>query len=358
MNLIPSRKDTFGPYGSCYLDEIPVFVGPELTRLYETLHSSLPFFELFRSTKEAHCYVSWRDGLPAHIFVFVFRDNCLDVLNEMIEVDEQEIARFTRLVFARFGHVDLIRFKALKTELRDLEFPVQQYAAKYTYCIALPETPDAYTASLGGATRGSVKHKCNRIRKTFPNARMEFRNAREVDDEWLHEIMRLSEEGIAARGLKIRHDREKISVMAKRCGFVSALLVDERIVAGMIVYQFGSSYFTELLGYDKHFQKYGMGTVCAYQTIREIVARGGKRCYLGGGHFEYKQHLGAKLLCMDELKIYRSHTRMLANLHHAAGMVLNARMRAAKEYLHRHRKHALARLVFDGFYHLKSRNVK
>ncbi len=358
MSPISSPKHERGLYGSCYLNEIPAFVGPELTRLYETLHSSLPFFELFRSTSGAHCYVSWRDGLPTHIFVFVFRDNCLEVLNEMIAVDEQELARFTRFMFARFGQIDLIRFKALKTQLRELEFPVQQYAAKHTYCIALPGTAEAYTASLGAATRGSVKHKWNRVRKAFPDLRMEFRNGSDIDDAWLDEIMQLSEEGIAARGLNMRHDREKISAMARRCGFASAVLVDGRIAAGIIAYQFGSSYFFELLGYDKRFCKYGMGTICVYQTIREIVVRGGSRCYLGGGHFEYKRHMGGKLLCMDELKIYRSHSRMLANLHQAAGMFLDARVRAAKEFLHRHRHHALARLVFEGFYLIKSRNLK
>jgi hypothetical protein len=343
---------------TCYLNEIPDFVGPELARLYQTLHSSLPFFELFRSTDGVNCYVARRGGRPVHIFVFALRGNCLEVFNEMIEVGEEELQRFAEHVFARFAHVDLIRFRAIRTGSGHVGYPTQKYGAKTTYCIALPPTPEAYTESLGKGTRGDLKRKLDRVGKALPLARVEFRSGDEVDASSLHAIMTLGETNLAARGVGLRHDREKIIALAQRCGFVSALLVDARIVAGSINYQVGASYFADLQGYDNEYERLGIGSVCTHHTIRESIRRGGQRFYLGGGHFAYKQHMGGVLQHMDELKMYRSRRKMLANPQHAAGIVVSAGIRAGKEFLHRNRDHALARLVFSGAYLLKNRSAK
>jgi hypothetical protein len=343
---------------SCYLNEIPPFIGPALAGLYGTLHSSLPFFEVFRSTEQASCYVAQRAGQPSCIFVFALRGNCLDVLNEMIEVSRDEITRFTRYVFAHFDAVDIIRFRAVDTQLGNFDHPFQQYGAKATYCVPLPATADDYTASLGPATRTSMRRKMNRLTKAFPTWRMEYRSAGMIGDGELGEIMRLSEATINANHVKLRYDRARITAMAGKCGFVALLLIDGRICAGLISYRIGTSYFSEVIGFDREYDKFGIGTLAAYLAIRECAARGGKRFCLGGGHFDYKLRLGAKMLSMDELRIYRSSWKMLLNLGHAARAALGAKGRQFKEFLHRHNDHVLARPVFDAYYLVRSRRLK
>lgn len=356
--LCPQTSDRADPSISCYLHEVPPFIEAELAQLYETLHSSLPFFEIYRSTEQASCYVCRRDGRAETIFVFALRGTRIDILNEMIEVGQDEIERFARYAFAQFPEVDIIRFRALKAAVRGFGFPFQQHGSKETYCISLPATPDAYTAGLGKKTRSGIHRNTNRVRRTFPSLRVEYRTGDAIDETELREIMRLSEAKINAGGVRVVHDAEKITAMARRCGFVTVLLIDGLVCAGWINYRVGANYFSDVMGYDKRYEKFRLGTLCGYHTIRECIARGGKRFYLGGGVFEYKEQLLGRPVGMDELMIYRSRWKMLLNLHHAAGSLLDAWIRQCKNVLHRHRKNVLAKFVFDCFYRLKNMGAK
>lgn len=337
-----------------YLHEVPSFIEAELVRLYGSLHASLPFFEIFRSMEGVSSYVAWRDGRPASIFLFSLRGRCIEVLNEMIEVDHDELERFTHYVFRQFGDIDIIHFKAVTTGPGGLGFPLQRYRSKETYVIALPGTPEEYSASIGKATRASIQKQANRVRREFPTFGSEFRTGDQIDESELREIMRLSEAKINAGHVKVAHDATRITALATKCGFVHVLLIDGRVCAGSVNYQVGRGYFGELIGYDRRYEKFGVGKLCLYQAICESIARGGQRFYLGGGMFDYKLHLLARPLSMDALKIYRSRWKMLVHPQHAAGAVLGAEVRRWKNLLHRHQETMLARLVFDCFYFLKN----
>ncbi len=353
-----SPRQDAGASVSCYLNEIPAFVGPELARVYGTLHSSLPFFELFRSTERTNCYVTWRDGRAAEIILFAVRGKRVEVLNEMIEIGADELQRFARHVFAAFPEAGVIRFRALKMAPGSVGFPFQRHASKYTYRIALPEAPEAYLGTLGRETRNGIKRKIAKLAKHCVSWHMEFREGDTIDEDELLRIMRMSEANINAGQVKLRYDTARITAMAKRCGLVSMLVIDGQCCAGAISYRIGANYFSELLGFDRRYENFGIGTVCEYHTICEMIARGGKGFYLGGGHFAYKQRLGAAIVHMDELNIYRSRRTLLANPGYAAGRILASAFVRGKEFLHRHRDNVLAKLVFGGFYFLRSRSLK
>lgn len=350
----PSGGDAGSDGAHCYLNDIPSFVEDALGRLYGCLHASLPFFELFRSTAGAHCYVSLRAGRPASIFVFTLHGRRLGVLNEMIEVSQEELEAFARYVFARFERVDIIRFPALRARVHDFAFPLQQHPSKATYCIALPATPDEYTARIGKSTRASIHRGLNGLRKRFPSFGMAYRSGRDIDEAELRDIIQLSEANIRVRGARVVHDVDRITALARKCGFVSVLFIEGRVCAGWINYRIGDNFFNDVMGFDRRYEKFGLGKLCGYQTIREAIARGGKRFYLGGGIFEYKERLLGRPVDMDELNIYRSRRRMLLHLPHVARALLAAGIRRCKDALHRNRKHMPARLVLDCFYLLKS----
>jgi len=71
---------------SCYLHKVPEFVEQELAARYETLHSSLPFFRVWRTLGNASCYIDRGAGRAPHILLFHCERQRLVVLNEMIEV--------------------------------------------------------------------------------------------------------------------------------------------------------------------------------------------------------------------------------------------------------------------------------
>ncbi|MCC2973790.1 GNAT family N-acetyltransferase [Massilia sp. IC2-476] len=339
----------------CYRDTVPPFVEEALADLYDTLHASLPFFRVYRSLDAVSCYIAERDGRPSTILLFRCEGRRIEVLNEMIAIDQPELRRFARYVFHSYPEVDLIGFKALKTTTPGLGYPVQQHNAKDTYVIALPDTPNAYLASLGKSTRANIRQQTNLVNRSFPSFCTRFYTGHEIEEAHVRAILGFSEEKIKAGGATIAHDLERIMALARACGYVVVLFIDGQVCAGSVNYWVGSSVFGDVTGYDRRYEKFSLGKLCVFQTICESIARGAKRFYLGGGEFDFKGRLNGVALEMDEVRIYRSRWRMLVNLDRAAEAVLKARVRQLKKRLHRHKQHLLARMAFRLFYLLKGR---
>ena len=343
---------------SCYLDEIPPFVEQELVKSYETLHSSLPFFRIFRSLEHANCYVARRNGYPDTVLLFTFHKRRVDVLNEMIEIEPSEVDRFADYIFTNFRRVDIIRFKALKTAVHESGFPVQRHNSKDTYVIALPRTPEEYTESIAKSTRADIRRQTRNVARDFPSFTTEFYVDGDVREEHVREIIGFSERKISAKGVKFSHDVERIIALARMCGFVSVLLIDGRVCAGSVAYRIGSSYFGDVTGYDPAYEKYALGKLIIHQTICESIVRGGTKYYLGGGVFEFKNKMAGALLSMDELQIYRSRVKMLVNFDRVASTFFAACIGRFKKLLHQRKQEMWARLVFKSFYFLSNKLAK
>lgn len=340
---------------SCYLNEIPSFVETELADSYETLHSSLPFFRTYRSIEQASCYVGRRDGCPNTVLLFTFNNNRVEVLNEMIEIEQSEVDRFAKYIFTKFARIDVIGFKAVKTSMHGSVFPVQQYNSKDTYLISLPGTAQEYTDSLGASTRADIRRQTKNILRDFPSFASEFFVNEDISEKHIRKIIAFSERKINSKGVKFSHDVERITALARMCGFVSVLLVNGRVCAGSVNYRVGSSYFGDVTGYDPEYEKYGVGKLCAHRTICESIARGGKKFYLGGGVFDFKNKLSGVLLGMDELQIYRSRVKMLVNVGTVARTFIVGWVGKLKKVLHQHKQEAWAMFVFKAFYFFSNR---
>lgn len=343
---------------SCYLNEIPSFIETELVKSYETLHSSLAFFRTFRSIEDVSCYVRQRKGHPKTVLLFAFRNKRIDVLNEMIEIEQSEVDCFARYIFTRFEQVDIISFKALKTNVNESDFPVQRHSSKDTYVVALPRTPEEYTESIAKSTRADIRRQSRNVVRDFPSFTSEFFVDEDVREEHIREIIAFSENKISSKGVKISHDVERITKLAKACGFVHILTINGRICSGSVNYRVGSSYFGDVTGYDPEYEKYALGKLGAYHTICECIARGGTRFYLGGGVFEFKSKMAGVVLSMDELQVYRSHAKMLVHFDRVARTFVVRCVGDFKKLLHRNKQKIWAKLVFKSFYFLSNKLAK
>ena len=340
---------------TCHVGQIPAGVEEALVTAYASLHSSLAFFKVFRSIGNASCYLAHSAGAPSTVLLFTFSGRRIDVINEMIEIPQAEMARFVTYVFAHFQQVDVISFKAVKTVTRELGFPAQQYRAKGSYVVTLPATPDAYKAGIGKSTRASINQGLNGIRRHYPSFQSRFFVNDDIDENHIRAIVALSEQKINAGDAVFFYDVARLVRLARLCGFVHVILIDGRICAGSVNYQVGASFFGDAMGYDPHYEKFGLGKLCVFLTICESIVRGGTRFYLGGGVFAFKERLLGVPFYMDEVHLYRSPVKLLRNIDHAIGAMIAAAMRAAKQLLHRHKGAIWARLVFKAFYLLQRR---
>ena len=51
-----------------------------------------------------------------------------------------------------------------------------------------------------------------------------------------------------------------------------------------------------------HFAKYGLGVMLYYHSIKNLIERGIKRVYLGGGHYDYKKNSKAKITSTSSIE--------------------------------------------------------
>lgn len=352
--LVQGDDAAISPYSS---DMAPL-VDSALADAYHMLQSSLPFFKVFRSLEDTHCYIARREGRPSTVLLFTCRERRVDVLNEMIELDPPELERFASCIFMKFTTVDIIKFKALKTVTDGFRFPVQQHASKDTYVITLPETPEQYTSSIGKSTRANIRAQTNGLHRHFPSFKSLFFTNEEISEEHIRTIIGFSETKINAKGVGFAYDVDRITQLARACGFVNIFSIDGRICAGSINYRVGASYFGEVTGYDRNYEKFGLGKLCVHQTICESIARGGKKFYLGGGVFDFKQRMLGEVLGTDELHIYRSRFKQWIHADVAVHALAVARVRRLKKMPHQKKQEKWAKLVFKSAYFIQNKLSK
>lgn len=336
------------------MNEVPSFIEPELARLYNTLHSSLPFFKVFRSTDQVSTYVAWDDCEPIVILLFRLVNGRVEVLNEMIDIAPLELSRFVRYIFARLPAANIVSFKAVKTDTEGFPFPLQKNNAKETYAIALPGTPAEYTESLGKSTRTNIRYSLNKITRDYPSFACQFYVNDQVNEEHIREIIRLSERRISGKASHYSHDVQRIIHLTRLCGFVNVLTIDGKVCAGTVNYRVGSGVFGEVIGHDFSYEKYGLGKLSVYLTICESITRGCTKFYLGGGRFDFKGRILSAMENMDRLEIYRSPLAMVFNFDNAVKASVAAGIRRVKVWLHEHQDRFIAKCVFSAFYFWRS----
>lgn len=298
---------------SCFQDGIPAWVAAELDKRYESLHASLPFLTIYRSLDKAGCYVAKRDERTLEILVFLRKRQRIEVLNEMFDLSDTETKRFVQFMFHCFPEAAFVCFKAVRAEVGGMKYPAQQYPSKHTFVISLPATPEEYLARIGKTTRASIRQQMNTVKRTFPSFTSKCLLKDEIDASTLRAIVERSEQRINGKGVRFRHDIERIAALSRECGFVVVLLIDGEMCAGSINYQVGSNFFGEVTCYDPAYHRYGLGKLCTYMTVCESILRGGRHFYLGGGEFDFKERMLGKRIDMDQLHIYRSYARAAIN---------------------------------------------
>jgi hypothetical protein len=343
---------------ACHESQIPCFAASELERLYGQIYSSLQFFRVFRPEDGVHTYVASRNGKPVALLLFRCAGGRADVLNEMIRLDGRELRRFADYVFGRYPRISVISFQSLQTDTRGLAFPVQRYDHKEDFILALPASPEQYTALLGKSTRGNIRRFRKRLSERFSSfTHVTFENER-IEPRLVRDIIGMSKARMTGKKKKFSVDDDMVEGLirlARTCGFVNAVMIDGRLCAGSIGYRLGTKYFAFVNAHEPEFDGYWLGTLCYYLTICACIARGGTQLHMGWGRYEYKSRLLGVRQDFDRLLVYRSRLGLLLNPRCVAMAALDGRLRKLKLWLTepQRRNGLLSRLAVDGMYVLR-----
>jgi hypothetical protein len=327
---------------SCYENEVPAFVEVELDRLYGSLYSSLAHFRIFGGIENASTYVVRANRTVIAVLLFRHDRGKVRVINEGMKISEQEIARFVNYIFTVFRFVQVISFHAIQTDIQRLPFPYQRFNCTEDSVVMLPDSAQAYLASLGNATRKNIKRHKNRLQRSFPSFCYRVYTKGGVEEQHIRDIIGLNRARMARKNTISSigdEEAQMITRLAQECGLVGVATIDGRVCAGTITYRLGEHYVSRVNAHDPAYDHYRLGMLCCYLTICQCIAAGGKEFHLMCGREEYKSLLLGVQQDLDHLAVYRSRAHFLLHGDMAFKTAFSAYILQAKLWLLRQAKH-------------------
>jgi CelD/BcsL family acetyltransferase involved in cellulose biosynthesis len=322
---------------SLYENSVPPFVESELEQLYENLYSSLVQLRTYGAIAgNISTYVVQKNGTTITLLLFRLDNNKVQVLNESIQIDADEINRFTHYIFSTIPSVTVISFHAIRMTAQPLAFPCQQFSVLEDIVVTLPSTSQEYLARLGKATRKNIKHHISRLKRRFPSLGHDVYLKEDVSEQHVRDIIEMNKARMVRKNKVSSFDAnetERIIKLAKSCGLVSVITIDGRVCAGAICCRIGENYFSQVNAHDPEYDSYRLGTLCCYWTICKCIDYGGKEFHLLWGQYEYKYMLLGVQRDLADLAIYRSRMHLLLNGDTALRLVLNGYIRKAMLWL-------------------------
>jgi hypothetical protein len=344
---------------SCYQNQVPLFVGPALDRLYGNLYSSLEQLKISGKLRNASTYVVSKGEEMLTVLLFRVENGRVEVLNEVIRVDESDINRFTRYIFERFPAVKLVSFRAIQTEVSELPFMHQRFNYLEDFVIDLPKDEAGYGVELGKKAHRNIRRYQKILNQDFDSFRFEVYEGAAADEQLVRQIVALNKARMSGKNKVSSLDEAqtaRIVQMVRECGLVGAISIDGKICAGAISYRVGQNYFLGVLAHNPAYNKYGLGILCCYLTICECIARCGKEFHFLWGRYSYKHLLAGVRRDLDYLVIYRSALQYALHYDIAFKALINARKRQAMLWLHeaKHRDNFAARMAVKLLPYLRS----
>lgn len=295
-------------------DEVPPDVGPELDRLYGSLYSSLTYFQTCASLAGVSTYIARRNGIPTAVFLFRREGTRLYVVNEGMRLAAAEVERFARHMFAGSDPVDMIILHAVQMDSCGIPLPQQRFFCAEDFIVALPSTSQDYLARLGSSTRKNLKRHRNRVERDFPSFSYRIIERGDVDERLIREIIELSRERIASKGVSFGIDEDEtrnIIKLVQRSGAVLLATIDGRVCGGAIMYRIGTSWISRVNAHDPAYDDYRLGMLCCYLAICHAIESGAEHFHLGHSWYEYKTALLGEFRQFDHITLYRSRGALL-----------------------------------------------
>jgi hypothetical protein len=298
---------------------VPPSAAAALDRLYGSLYGSLRHLQLCGlHDASVNSWVCYQHGEVTAVLLFRIEQQKLLVLTEMVPLSRHQAEAFARALFSRHPQLNLIAFNALIAQFDVLDFPSQRYIFSENYILDLPASAESYLASLGKATRKTIKGYGNRLRKDFPDFSWRACEAQELSatlrQSLLNQLQLFKQASMAARHKQAATDAEETRRMlelAAECGLFGMATINGEIRAGSLACRIGDNYVMLVSAADPALEQYRLGLLVCYWSVCDCIARKARQCHLLWGRYQYKSQLLAVPYDLQRCLIYRSHSHML-----------------------------------------------
>lgn len=348
-----------------YQNVIPPSLQQETEELYQHRYASYLHLKIYdHITENTRIYVARKNGKAVAALMFRIEPGKICVLNEQMRIEEEEIERFVRHIFAAFPSVDVISFPVIEADIRRLPFPYQQFHSTQDIVLTLPATVQEYMSRLGKSTRAYVKRYLNKLTRDCPSLSFEVYANDDIRESDVRDIIALNKARMSGRQKSSYIDEQeekRMLALLKLRGVVGVVTINGRVCAGTINTRFGKNYFLQVLAHDPAYDEYGLGTLCCYLTICDCILQRGNAYHFLWGQYEYKYRLLGIQRDLDHIAVYRSRMHLMRHLPMAAGIAMDGYKYSARSWLlNKARRKDQSSFISSAIFHLVNgvRNFK
>ena len=285
---------------------------------------------------------------PRHVLLFYRDGDTAEILNKEFDIGPKAAARACRALFRALPDVHRIHLEVLFPPW-ETRLPKRILYWTDHMVIDLPETVDAYTASLGSATRRELRRKDKRLRTDHPDISTEVVTPVTDSDALMRTFIAWKNSRFNARGEStIWQDKPDLTPgfveLLHRRGEAHITRIDGEQAAIDFVFPVGRSVYALQSAFDPRYEPYSLGFLSTYRIACDAIASGACRLSLLWGTPDYKARLGAVPKRATRLSIFRAQTDRLYSLDEGWEVAWrNLRRNGQRDYWRA--RHAAARRV-------------
>jgi Acetyltransferase (GNAT) domain len=178
------------------------------------------------------------------------------------------------------------------------------------YVVSLPETVDAYVASLGTKTRRQLR-RADRLAKRELGSRLtcEYLSSTGIDEGAIRSLVRLNALRLRAKRQRIPWTQQAIAQharLARQCGMLCRFKVDDSVVAGSLSFCHGDEAFLGFIAHHPKYDKFRLGVICLLRTVERLIQRRFRSYHLLWGDGPQRERFGGRPVQLQRVLYFRN----------------------------------------------------
>jgi CelD/BcsL family acetyltransferase involved in cellulose biosynthesis len=297
-----------------FLNNPPLWALTELPGLYGSAFSVAEYFRIYNGVTDLSLCI--HEG-PHHVVAFTHSGSSAVILNQLFDIDATSLQHVFGAIFQSLPRLQRIRVNGSRLDPATLPLPTRVLACSEDVVIALPSDYDSYFATLGASARENLRRDARRFAAAYPDHRVLVYERSEIPRTLSHAIAELHRRRMASKGETslFTPDAEARNLeFSMSYGLCVAYYVGDKIIAGTLGSLIGHDYYGDVQTFNPDFAKYGPGTLCLLQTMRECIDREVRRFHLLWGRDKYKSHLRGEPQALCAFVAYRTATSRLTHV--------------------------------------------
>ena len=289
---------------------LPGYIWPALHGLYQSIFCSEPHLRHHDSLRpDIQAWVARSNGGITGLILFQVKGRVARVINEMHALDAAQLNQFAQALFREYTPVDTICLHALRIEGDGLSLPLLQTEFSEDYVLSLPDSAEAWKASLSSQTREKIRYHYRRSCRRQPDLSFRQIQGSDMSDAQFDRLLQLSQARMAHKGRSFNmgaREAHCLRAMIRECGQLSVIEIQGEICAGLLCTRLEKSIFMHVIAHDPRHDDLRLGFLCCALTIEAAIVSRAERFHFLWGFYDYKTRLGGQRQRLYRALVFRS----------------------------------------------------